>query len=225
LVQDECGISCRACGAEAVTWADPIDADVPLDVLLRRERTKARRRFLVRTAAAVLIAGLGASAWFFMNRDDRAPSLRDPRTWSLAEARAAFTRGRLPSDLHLPGYYRDPELFLLERERSAQSGLVLWWNQRTREVKLDLLDLTIDAESPDLLPFVFEVSWFTAAQEQDLDVATQLLQALYSNAKFHVEPARFVCEHFASVTPLPAVQTNARRYVADLDERRNRLGR
>ncbi|MBL8899762.1 MAG: hypothetical protein JNM84_19180 [Planctomycetes bacterium] len=66
-----------------------------------------------------------------------------------------------------------------------------------------LLDQAIDAESADLLSFVFEIAWFTKAQAQDRDLALKLLQALYSNAKYHVEPAWFVCDDFARITPCP----------------------
>lgn len=225
MVRDECGIFCRACGFEAMTWADPVDADVPMDVLVARERRLLRRRALLAMAAALLLVAGGIALWRSWSPTSIAgAALRDPATLSLAEARACFERGELPPDLDLPRYYRDPELFLLRKERSSQSGLVAWWGQRTRDEKLELLDLAIDAESHELLPFVFEISWFTAAQEQDRDLALKLLQALYSNAKFHVEPAWIVCDHFASQTPLPAVQAHARRYVADLDERRRRLG-
>lgn len=76
-----------------------------------------------------------------------------------------------------------------------------------------LLDQAIDAESADLLSFVFEIAWFTKAQAQDRDLALKLIHALYSNAEYHVEPAWFVCDDFARITPLTALTSDARAYV------------
>jgi hypothetical protein len=225
LVRDECGIFCQGCGYEAVTWADPVDADVPMDVLVRRERKLVRLRRICLAAAVALIATLGALFWSARKGEPAGPDLRDPSTVSFAEMRDEFRVGKLPRHLRLPSYYGDAERFLLSRERTSQSALVPWWGARTRDEKLELLDLAIDAESPELLPFLLEISWFTSAQEQDRDVAIGMLQGLYANAKFHVEVAWFVCNHIATTSPISEVQANARRYVADLDDRRRLLGR
>ncbi|MBL8897255.1 MAG: hypothetical protein JNM84_06495, partial [Planctomycetes bacterium] len=54
--RDECGIFCTRCGFEAATWADPVDADVPMNILVARERRALwkRRALLGAGAAAVL---------------------------------------------------------------------------------------------------------------------------------------------------------------------------
>jgi hypothetical protein len=226
MVQDECGIFCQGCGYEAATWADPVDADVPMDVLLRREQKQRLARIALAAAAIFLLATAG---FYFVSRpfvpSAAAAAKRDVATISMAEMRQCWSERRVPEGIALPAFYRDPELFLLKRERTSQTDLVNWWNLRTVEEKLELLDLAKDSEDPFfVLPMVFEVTYFTAAQERDLLVARSMLDALYLCSDSYLEVSRFVCDHLASTTPVPEVQVDATRYVADLDERRRRRG-
>ena len=51
-----------------------------------------------------------------------------------------------------------------------------------------------------------------------------LVPTLYLCSDTYLEVSRFVCDHLAISTPVPEVRVDATRYVADLDERRRRLG-
>jgi len=222
LVRDECGIFCRACGFESVTWADPVDADLPMNVVVRRER--GRRRASISAIAALVLAAAGIGAWALQGGSDSTEATPDPSQISVSEVRDAMATSEWPTDWNLPSFYRDPELFLLKRERSAQSVMVAWWSQRNRQEKLNLLDFAKDSASVYALPFVFEIVWFTSAQETDFRVARSQLDALFACGEAYVEVARLVCDHMATTSPVLEVRVDANRYVADLDERRRRHG-
>lgn len=226
MVRDECGIFCQGCGYEAATWADPDDADVPMDQLLARERKQHRTRIALVAAAFLAVASAGLYfASHLLAPAAAAFTKRDVATISLAEMRQCWAEKRFPDGIELRPFYSDPELFLLKRERTSQTDLVNWWNLRTVEEKLELLDLAKDSEDPFfVLPMVFEVTYFTAAQETDLLVARSLLDTLYLCSDSYLEVSRFVCDHLAISTPVPEVRVDATRYVADLDERRRRVG-
>jgi hypothetical protein len=226
MVRDECGIFCQGCGYEAATWADPVDADVPMDVLVARERRAARQR-IVRIGAALAVAiALLVGGWFTIYRSNGpAPSRsREVASISFEEMRAAFAEKRLPEGVAVPSYYGHPELFLVKKLRESQTVYADWWRQRSAQEKYDLLLIAKQVESEELLPVLFEVSWFTTAQEPDERVTRALLDALYLSSDLYVEVAIFVCDHIATTTPFPTAQADARRYLADLVERRQRLG-
>lgn len=226
MVRDECGIFCQGCGHEAVTWADPVDADVPMNLLVRREQKQRLVRFAL-GAAAVLALATGGT--FLARPYFAAPAVastkRDVATISMEEMRQSWAQRRYPEGVELRAYYRDPELFLLKRERTSHTDLVNWWNLRTVDEKLELLNLAKDSEDPFfVLPMIFEVTYFTAAQENDLLVARSLLSTLYLCSDNYLDVCRFVCDHLGSTTIVPEVRIDATRYVADLDERRRNRG-
>jgi hypothetical protein len=226
LMRDECGIFCQGCGYEAVTWADPVDADVPMDVLVKREQISARRRSL-RLAAAVAAALLLLTGIFWWSRPVSgagASDGRDPMSVTMLEMREALQRRTLPAGVRVASYYRDPERFVASSERSAQTIYADWWRLRTSDEKLDLLYLCKDAESVELLPFLFEISWFTTVQEPDERVTRALLDALYLCSDTYVDVAIFVTNHVATTTTFPTASADARRYADHLVERRSRLG-
>lgn len=91
----------------------------------RRSQGNGRRFRLAAWAGFFLAAGWIAVA--SLVRTSTAEVVKhDPRTLRFEEVRAAFAEGSLPAALELPAYYRDPELFLVRRERDAQTGLVVW---------------------------------------------------------------------------------------------------
>jgi hypothetical protein len=223
--RDECGIFCTRCGFEAATWADPVDADVPMNILVARERRALwqRRALLGAGAAAVLsLIGLGL-AWPFGS--SKATELRELASLSYGELKAGFQSGAIPADWNVPAYYRDPERFLMPRERTAQSVLGPIWQALPREQKLELLEIVKDQESIAYLGAMADIAWYSAPLESDYGVARSMIAALYACTGDVLEVALLVCEFMVQVTPNARVRADAQQFVADLDERRRRLGR
>lgn len=235
MVRDECGVFCEVCGFEAVTWADPVDADVPMNVIVRRERTK--RCVLASAIAALLVAMVSAGGWLLWSSSDAtsaaesseatavADALRSPSTISYEEMRTAFAAGRFPEALALPSFYSDPDLFLLPRSRTAQSELVLFWQQRTVEEKRELLEFIKQSESVLLLPFLAEIAFYTTSIEMDPGIGRSMLDALYLSSRQYLDLVDFLMRHVASTSPHAEVRADATEFVADLADRRRIIGR
>jgi hypothetical protein len=230
MARDECGIFCSRCGFEAVTWADPVDADVPMDVILRRERSAMwKRRALLGSAAAAILTVIGwaLSGWVSGSSSgaaERTP-LRDLRTLSYADLKAGFASGSIPADWDVPAFYRDPERFLMPRERSAQSVLGPIWQGYSKEEKLGLLEIARELETVELLGPLVDISWYVTPVEQDYELARSLMDALYLSTGNFAEVGILACQHIATTTPNADVRGHAQRYMSALDERLRRLGR
>jgi hypothetical protein len=223
--RDECGIFCTRCGFEAATWADPVDADVPMNVLVARERrTVWKRRAFLGAGAAALLALVGVGfAW--PSGSTKSVELRELASLSYNELKAGFASGAIPADWKVPAYYRDPERFLMPRERTAQSVLGPIWQAFTREQKLELLELIRELETIELLGPMIDISWHVTPLEPDYELSRSMMDALYLSTGNHVEVGFLVCEHVATATPNANVRAHAQRYMYSLDERRSRLGR
>jgi hypothetical protein len=223
--RDECGIFCTRCGFEASTWADPVDADVPMNVLLQRERREVwKRRAILGAGAASLLAMIGLGGKWFLQREPAA-TLREISSLSYSELRAGFASGAVPRDWNVPAYYRNAERFLMPSERSAQSVLGPIWQALEKEQKLEILVLVKTARSVELLGPMLDIAWHVLPTEADFDLARSMLDGLYLSTGNIAEAGIFVCEHVAQTTPLPVVRTRAQDYVDALRERLSRLGR